>query len=263
MANVFPEQYDDPGASSGAVGLVRAWGERLGASSEGEPAADAQAYLERVANDERVVATLKLEGLQGPAWEEFAEALVAYAYQCLLGWLRSGLIVLRCRERGIPLPTGFMVSLPDDEAEQLTEEILADAVLGFQELLRQGGWSPEGGASLATFFVGQCITRFPNLYRTWLRDRRPTSWAPLSELDENSSRVAYARQVDPADTAIAAVELQRVSDQLDERTLHAVVLQEFGYQIVEIAELLDESPKAVEMVLYHHRRRIRDKGGAA
>lgn len=30
---------------------------------------------------------------RGPAWEEFAEALVAYAYQCLLGWIRSGLIV--------------------------------------------------------------------------------------------------------------------------------------------------------------------------
>ena len=263
MASLFLELYDDQGASSGAVGLVRAWGEGLGASSEAGSAADAQAHRERVANDERVVATLEVEGLQGPAWEEFAEVLVAYAYQCLLGWIRSGLIVLRCRERGIPLPTGFVVSLSQDEAEQLTEEILADAVLGFQELLRKGGWSPEGGASLATFFVGQCITRFPNLYRAWLRDRRPTSWAPLSELDENSARVAYARQIDPADAAVAALELRRVSGELDERTLHAVVLQELGYQVVEIAELLDENPKAIEMVLYHHRRRMREKGGTA
>lgn len=36
---------------------------------------------------------LQREDWQGPAWEEFAEALVAYAYQCLLGWIRSGLIV--------------------------------------------------------------------------------------------------------------------------------------------------------------------------
>lgn len=156
-----------------------------------------------------------------------------------------------------------MAPVSEEEAEQLTEEVLADAILGFQELLRQGRWSPEGGASLATYFVGQCITCFPNLYRRWLRDRRPTSWAPLSELDENSARVACARQVDPADAAIATVELQRVSDQLDERTLHAVVLQDLGYQVVEIAELLGESPKAIEMVLYHHRRRIRDKGGTA
>ena len=126
-----------------------------------------------------------------------------------------------------------------------------------------GRWSPEGGASLATFFVGQCITRFPNLYRVWLRDRRPTAWAPLSELDEDSARVAYARQLDPADAAIAAVELQRVGEELDDRTRQAIVLQEFGYQVVEIAELLDESPKAIEMALYHHRRRIRDKGGTA
>jgi DNA-directed RNA polymerase specialized sigma24 family protein len=153
--------------------------------------------------------------------------------------------------------------LSEEEAEQLTEEVLADALLGFQELLRQGRWSQEGGASLRTFFVGQCITRFPNLYRIWLRDRRPMSWAPLSELDEDSARVAYARQIDPADAAIAAVELQRASDELDERTLHAVVLQELGYQVVEIAELLDENPKAIEMALYHHRRRMRDKGGTA
>jgi hypothetical protein len=85
MANLFPEQYDDQGASSGAVGLVRAWGEELGARSEAESTADAEAHLERVANDERIVATLELEDWQGPAWEEFAEALVAYAYQCLLG----------------------------------------------------------------------------------------------------------------------------------------------------------------------------------
>jgi DNA-directed RNA polymerase specialized sigma24 family protein len=263
MANLFPKQYDDQGASSGAVGLVRAWGEGLGASSEAESSADAQAHLERVANDEHIVAALELDDWQGPAWGEFAEALVAYTYQCLLAWIRSGLIVVRCRERGIPLPPGFVMSLSEDEAEQLTEEVLADAVLGFQELLRQGRWSPEGGASLRTFFVGQCITRFPNLYRVWLRDRRPTSWAPLSELDENSARVAYARQVDPADAAIAAVELQRASDELDERTLHAVVLQQMGYQLVEIAELLDENPKAIEMALYHHRRRIRDNGGTA
>jgi hypothetical protein len=262
MANLFPEQYDDQVTSSGAVGLVRAWGEGLGASSEDE-SADAHAHLERVANDERIVATLEREDWQGPAWEEFAEALVAYAYQCLLGWIRSGLIVLRCRERGIPLPSGFVAPLSEEEAEQLTEEVLAEAVLGFQELLRQGRWSREGGASLATFFVGQCITRFPNLYRVWLRDRGPMSWAPLSELDENSARVAYARQIDPADAAIAAVELQTASDELDERTLHAVVLQELGYQVVEIAELLDDGPKAIEMALYHHRRRIRDKGGTA
>jgi DNA-directed RNA polymerase specialized sigma24 family protein len=262
MANLFPEQYDDQGASSGAVGLVRAWGEGLGASSEAE-SEDLEAHLERVASDERIVATLGREDWQGPAWEEFTEALVAYAYQCLLGWIRSGLIVQRCRERGIPLPSGFVAPGSEEEAEQLTEEVLADAVLGFQGLLRRGGWSREGGASLATFFVGQCIIRFPNRYRVWLHDRRPMSWAPLSELDENSARFAYARQLDPAEAAIAAVELQRASDELDERTRHAVVLQEFGYQVVEIAELLDETPKAIEMALYHHRRRIRDKGGTS
>jgi DNA-directed RNA polymerase specialized sigma24 family protein len=151
----------------------------------------------------------------------------------------------------------------EEEAEQLTEDVVANSILGFQKLLRKGRWSPEGGASLATFFVGQCIICFPNQYRVWLRDRRPTSWAPLSELDENSARVANARQLDPADAAIAAVELQRISGELDDRTRHAIVLQEFGYQVVEIAELLDENPKAIEMVLYHHRRRIRDKGGTA
>jgi DNA-directed RNA polymerase specialized sigma24 family protein len=263
MANQFPEQFDYEGASSGAVGLVRAWGEGLGANSEAESLEDAQIRLEPVAKDEQIVATLKLEDWRGPAWEEFAEALVAYAYQCLLGWIRSGLIVLRCRERGIPLTSDFVMALSEEEAEQLTEDVVADSILRFQGLLRQGRWSPDGGASLATFFVGQCVTRFPNLYRIWLRDRRPTSWAPLSELDEDSARVAYARQLDPADAAIAAVELHRASDELDERTLHAVVLQELGYQVVEIAELLDENPKAIEMAMYHHRRRIRDKGGTA
>jgi len=260
MAHVFDEQHDDP-AGSGAVRLhlVRTW--RQGLERTGELVAEAEEHLERLACDQQVVAALRLDDFEGPAWEEFTETLVAYAYQYLSAWIRSGLIVARCRDLGIWLPTGFLVPLQEEDVKQLTEEVLADAVVGFQELLRQGGWSAAGGATLSTYFVGQCITRFPNLYRAWLEHRRPASWPSLSDLDEDTARVAYTEhQIDPAEAAIAAVELQRVARQLDERTLHAVVLQKMGYSVAEVAELLGERPKAIEMALYHHRRRMREGG---
>jgi hypothetical protein len=265
LAYLFDEHDDLTRSGPIRVRAVRAWRQRVErAERVDELVADAAAVRERLAWDQEVVAVLQVDGFDGPSWEAFAEALVAYAYQYLLAWIRSGLIGARCRERGIRLPAGSVAPLEEEDAIQLTEEVLTDAVLGFQELLRQGRWSPTGGASLTTYFVGQCITRFPNLYRAWRATRWPTSWAPLSELDRDSARVVRAeRQIDPAEAAVAAAELRRVAGQLDQRTLHAVVLQAMGYQVVEIAELLGETPKAIEMVLYHHRRRRRDEGGTA
>lgn len=216
---------------------------------------------ERLTVDQEILAVLKSCDFRGPAWAEFIEALVAYAYQPLLFWIRSRRIVHLCRGKGIPLPTDFVKPMTDQEMEQVTRDVLADAVIKFESLLRQGRWSPQGGATLTTYFVGQCIICFPNSYRAWRRDNRPPSWESLSALDEDSARFSGVQgQTDPADAALAAVEVQRMAKELDSRTFDAIRLQQEGYQIVEIAELLGESPKAIEMALYHHRRRMRDEG---
>ena len=219
-------------------------------------------HLERLANDQEIVAVLQSCDFRGPDWEEFVKELIAYAYQRLLYWIRSGQIFYQCQGKGIPLTAGHVRRMEGEDAKQLTEELLGDAVIRFEALLRQDSWCPDKGATLTTYFVGQCILCFPNRYRAWCRAGRPGSWESLSELDEDSARFSGAyRQVDPAEAAVAAADLQRMGRDLDKRTFNAIRLQHEGYQIAEIAELLNDSPKAIEMALYHHRRRIRGEGG--
>ena len=249
---------------------VRSWREQLERrtdelAGQGEDLVLEEArHQEQLAADQEIVAALELENFEGPGWEEFCEALVGYAYQFLWAWVRSGKIWALCREKGIFLPSGFVVPIPaEEDVRQLVEDILSDAVIRFEQLRREGRWTPEGGATLTTYFVGQCIICFPNLYRAW-RARWPETWVPLTTLDEESARYALAvDQVDPAATAIAPMELSWVAAQFDERTVRALMLQELGYQVDEIAEQLKCSEKAVEMRLYHHRRRMRGEGGTA
>ncbi len=48
-------------------------------------------------------------------------------------------------------------------------EVVTVALAPFRdEVLLPGLWDPAKGASLTTYFVGQCILRFPNVYRSWL-----------------------------------------------------------------------------------------------
>jgi RNA polymerase sigma factor (sigma-70 family) len=217
--------------------------------------------LERLAYDEKLVAALRLDGFTGPSWEKFIEVLVTYALPCMVAWIRSGQISQLCREKGVGVPAGFArQQLHEEDAKQLAHDAVADAFVGFKKVLEQDRWSATGGASLKTFFMGRCLTRFPNVCRAWLRDQR--KWVPLSDVDDQSIQYnSVAHQIDPAEAAVAAVELKEVAGQLDERTVRAVILQDMGHKIAEIAELLEETPKTVEMILYRHRRRMRDKEG--
>jgi hypothetical protein len=142
-------------------------------------------------------------GYEGPHWRRFADVLAGYGVQVIRSWVVNGKIFLRCREKGIGLNWGLKRTA--DDAQELANETVARAVVAFREkVLIPRCWTPEKGASLKTFFVGQCVFQFPNVYRAWevetypekIRRREWLAVAPQARIREGweMGRTSFAEQ---------------------------------------------------------------------
>ena len=99
-----------------------------------------------------------------------ATELIKYGMAVLIGWMRSELIWVRVAERTkfgqLPRPIGWLWC--DEAWNEIAVNTLLDALPNFRDsVLRSGRWDPRGRASLKTFFIGQCLFRYPNVYRRW------------------------------------------------------------------------------------------------
>jgi len=209
--------------------------------------------------DQELLSRLQQDGFQGPAWERTAEALVRYGYAAVSKRIRSGQIVADCSRRKLKgVPAGSRLPFESREITDLTELTVAEAICAFREILRQGRWSAEGGASLTTFFLGQCFIRFPDAYRRWLREARPASWTSIHRDDGAMMDVP-----DPHDDVEETIErldvVRRLSIEND-RTRRVVTRRVEGYSQREIGAELGLSAKAVEALLYRYRRRLGSGG---
>jgi len=117
-------------------------------------------------------------------------------------------------------------------------------------------WDPSKGATLRTYFIGQCLIRFANVYRGWWRNegrRRYDVTGDAGFLDDIGPRyrAADVQALDraAADEALATIKNPRV------RT--AVVLKAAGRTHTEIAAFLDVTEKAVERMIANERDRQR------
>jgi DNA-directed RNA polymerase specialized sigma24 family protein len=228
--------------------------------------------LQRLVADKELLTALQAQGLQGRDWERFVEVLARYGVDVMRAWVRSGEVFVRCARRG----WGQLQAPGDgrpwgrDEAEELALETVAVAIGKFRDtVLATNRWTPEGGATLKTFFVGQCLIRFANVYRRWLVETRPgvgpdgPACAPIEVLDTAARPRRGAEHGDPARPVIAALEVARGLEQLDPRTRVVVCGVAEDYSYAEIAAVLGVGRKAVDGLLARHRDRLRRTGGVA
>jgi DNA-directed RNA polymerase specialized sigma24 family protein len=195
-------------------------------------------------------------GFRGPEFDAVVDALIGYAYPVLRSWLASGQIVAEAARRGakgLRSLADRSVALTGSDVDDLVQDTLVLALRRFAERGRVGqGWSPDGGASLSTYFVGSCVLAFADVYRTW--------WA--REQDDRRAVAALAAQgggtsgaADPAEVTAAR---ERLDDALppEPRARRAVMLSAAGYTHAEIADMLADgtTTRAVEGLLYRHRR---------
>lgn len=182
----------------------------------------------------------------GPSWSRFARALAEYGLTVISSWCRSGKIFVECARKGCGLSPG---EISGDDVLGLAGETVAVAIHKFREnVLIPRKWRPDKGASLKTFFIGQCVFRFPNIYRRWLREREGSYRGCRPPPEPRAA----------GDNPEVAVRLRRRLRAIDDDTLRRIVVMDGeGYNDREIAKATGLSRRAVEGRL----SRFRAKGG--
>lgn len=220
-------------------------------------------HLDRLLADAELAERMESARYEGREWDYFATELIKYGLNVLVGWMRTGLIWKRLKSRGF----GGLPSPPEWEWERETWQSLAAdtvviAVEKFRDtVLRPGKWDPRRGASLKTYFIGQCLIRFPNVYRSWEAE---TSARQAERPGDAEDWLANQDSLErPENRVLVRDEVLRELVGLDERTRHALLLLNRGYDQYEVAERMGITRKAVEMIVRRQAERGRKRHGRA
>jgi DNA-directed RNA polymerase specialized sigma24 family protein len=215
----------------------------------------------RIAADTAVVRALRTEGFKGPRTDLLLQKLAAYGWPVMLHWVSSGEIFLRCASYGRPVPrpaAGFSWT-GDDHAELATETILKAVPFFRQHALRQEKWDARRGASLTTYFMGACISCFPQAYRGWWRQQADLQVLARSESEADAlAHVPDPRHADPEHIAVLRDHAARVLAQIEDPVLiAALALRAMGYTESEAAKAVGLTPKALERRTSRQRAKLR------
>lgn len=225
------------------------------------------AAVDRLAADSDLLYRLQVVAFTGPDWDYFVHIIAKYGLQVLYAWIRMGVIVQKCRQRGIVrgLPPGeFAGPLQHVDAEDLASDTTSVAINTFRdEVLMKNRWQPDGGASLKTFFIGQALWRYPDVNASWRRQLGRSPWLVTDPIVLPDSRPAD----DPENVVVERMMLPVAAEGLDPNTLKVITMNVAGFSHAEIASELGDgaNAKTVENLLYRHKVRqgnLRQQKGA-
>lgn len=213
--------------------------------------------VDRLAADDELISILAFGGFVGKEWEYFSTELARYGMAVIGGWMRRGMIFSKCKNRGFGGLPELGRYFEDDEVDELTGETISNALVHFRrDVLIPHKWDYRRGATLRTFFVGQCLIRFANVYRRWYGNEKRNQY---DLTDDNEALDTFApRLAGPDGRAVdRAVALEVIAGIKDPRVMRAMFLTAGGKSQAEIAIELEVSEKTVERMLANERARIR------
>lgn len=254
-AAVVGNSVDGDGTSSEEIVLERdqvGGDERVGQLHEASGVTNGAEHARRLAADTRLVEELEDVEFEGRLWEQTAEALAEYGYRVMRDWIGSGKIFEQCRAQGWNRGAftqaenaGWHAVCRAEDLEDLVQETVAVAIVKFRDnILAQGRWDASQGASLTTYFIGQALIQFPDIFDRWWVQRR------LHVLSQGDRRVDH-----PDFRTELELETMEHVLSLDRQLALILVAREVGYSYAEIAELVGlPSAHAVSQRMYRHRR---------
>jgi predicted HD phosphohydrolase len=226
-------------------------------AAERERAEQQRERLERRRIDHQLVQQFAADNFASPEYQLFEFELIRYALTVLHAWMINGRIFAMCAARGRGLNPSDWIreQLRRDPVarESLANEVIARALPKFRErALRGGGWRPDGGAAITTYFVGALIQELPNVYRSWKREEMSWYNDQLTEYKLEQHRSLP----DPAAGPVQEAEVLQLFADFDTLQQDIWMLVAAGASQEAIAEKLGlTSPRAVEGRV----RRIREE----
>jgi DNA-directed RNA polymerase specialized sigma24 family protein len=221
-----------------------------------------QTSLQRRQVDGRIVERLRAEGFEGESYQKVANRLSEYGYHTMTKWTASGEIFRKARQAGRPVPT-HKISLTWTGEDRYS--ISADSVLGGLEVFRtygliQGRWSPQGGASLDTYFIGAVIRAFPRVYIRWFDNYQQGQAEldhPTGEGINDPFAVPDQRATDPVHAAVTHDYVSRLLPLVkDAQVREALGWRALGYTQRQAAQRVGLTEKALERRLSRLRDRL-------
>jgi DNA-directed RNA polymerase specialized sigma24 family protein len=220
-------------------------------------------------DDRRLVDALAAAGFEPESaeWHELLNVLAEYGYPVLRRWLANAKIYEMARAQGpgvrglSKIPPGLIVG--GDDAHELAVMTVQTALRRFLRSLAEGDWDADGGAGLATFFIGRCLMVFPDVYQQWSRER--TRWHAIMQnshdIDVRHPTFAGSGN-DPAVEVLDRIERTDSLAPLSPYERALLELSAAGYTTGEIAEMftragVPRTPTAVNAKLNRLRKKLR------
>lgn len=199
---------------------------------------------ERLRYDEELVLTLQLYQWTDEAWGLFADWIAGYGYNVITGWIFNKAIYSKMSNIGRPITRCPDEWLDEHEVTGLAQDTVAAAIAEFRRLLMGNVWDAGKGASLRTYFVGQCLRQFANIYRSWhlAKEREGKLRGDLTVDDIHAP--------DPVEVVARRAEAERVLHQMPETTARIFEMHAQEFTHAEIADELGlTNAKAVENII--------------
>jgi RNA polymerase sigma-70 factor (ECF subfamily) len=225
--------------------------------SPGGGQADQGADPVQLAWDRKIWEAVAAANFSGPLYDRLIDQMIRYSLPKMRAVIRSGRIFVLCYQRNGQIKLSAPSRWTGHDHEDLALKAVAEAARRFQRTARTGqGWSPSGGASLATFFMGMCIDEFPNQFHAWLDTRKRLEHeTPVSEPIQLAGPA-------PDDAELARETLREALRPLTPAQQKAIYLQAQGYSHKEIATMISLTPRAVEGLIHRGRQRLNPPGEA-
>lgn len=213
---------------------------------EGSKAAENAARLE---GDKELLHSLMLSEYAGPQWKRFSFALAEYGMGVMSAWIRGGKIFVECKKKNLGLG-GALPRSAEDVHDLATESVAAAIVVFRDKVLIPRVWDPTKGAGLLTFFIGQCVFQFPNIYRRWRTEKVSQMSVPREII---AQELAYARTERASPDIV--LELSRLLQSIEPKSLEAAAMKvEMGHSVADVAKEFEMTERALDSKLYRHRR---------
>ncbi|WP_410607207.1 hypothetical protein [Amycolatopsis sp. lyj-109] len=146
--------------------------------------------------DLELLCALEAEGFDGLVWSELQQRLASYGIGIIGAWTANEEIYRRSRDKGRPVPVPQPAFTRDEQIALVYETVAEGIRLLRTNGIEEGGWCPDRGARLSTYFLGSCVLCFANACRKQLAARRRAAHDVLvGRFDWDESSVPSAEEV--------------------------------------------------------------------